>query len=373
MRQKSIFILTAAILSLFFCAFILFYERFTLKRAQARIGTHARIIEDAMWNYNHQGVYEYLKLAAFSDRYELLTVVHQNGEVFQEIYQEPGTSLDRLLIVLRLIPKVTLEAPVSRQGETIGRVEAIWLPRTIYTHANVFIALVMVFVIIQLYLRLLRSKTRLEERVMERTAELVASNLELTKEIEERVRAEEALRTSEQKHRFLSENITDVIWALDMDLNYTYISPAAARVHGWDEAYRASMTVEKAITPASLEKGSQLLAEQLKLSERTGNYQRMAQWAKGARQREVRGTAVRLPSVSLPHHAVRQGNRPAATRNDDRSVFPTGSSKPDAFPQRLDSSARRSFLPVRSGTKSREAQVAGIHNTYGITALRCGG
>ena len=274
MRQKSIFILTAAILSLFFCAFILFYERFTLKRAQARIGTHARIIEDAMWNYNHQGVYEYLKLAAFSDRYELLTVVHQNGEVFQEIYQEPSRSFDRFLIVLRLIPKVKLEAPVSRQGETIGRVEAIWLPRTIYTHANVFIALVMVFVIIQLYLRLLRSKTRLEERVMERTAELVASNLELTKEIEERVRAEEALRTSEQKHRFLSENITDVIWALDMDLNYTYISPAADRVHGWDEAYRASMTVEKAVTPASLEKGSQILAEQLHLSEQTGNYQR---------------------------------------------------------------------------------------------------
>ena len=274
MRYKSIFILTATILSIFFCAFIIFYEQFTLRRAQSRIDTHARIIEDAMWNYNHQGVYEYLKLAAFSDRYELLTVVHHNGEVFQEIYQEPATNLDRFLIVLRLIPKVQLEAPVSHQGDTIGQVKAIWLPRTIYTHANVFMALVMVFAIIQLYLRLLRSKTRLEERVMERTAELVASNLELKKEIDERIRFEDALRASEIRHRFLSENINDVIWTLDLDLNYTYISPAAERTHGWDEAYRATLTAEKAITPASLQKASRLFAEQLAISDRTGDYHR---------------------------------------------------------------------------------------------------
>jgi len=274
MTHKSIFILTATILSIFFCAFIIFYEQLTLSQAQSRIDTHARIIEDAMWNYNHQGVYEYLKLAAFSDRYELLTVVHHNGEVFQEIYQEPARSLDRLLVVLRLIPRVQLEAFVSHQGDTIGLVKAIWLPPTIYTHANVFMALVMVFAIFQLYLRLLRSKTRLEERVMERTAELVASNLELKKEIEERIRAEDALRTSELKYRFLSENINDIIWTLDMDLNYTYISPVAFRVHGWDEAYRSTLTMQEALTPASLNRASHLFAEELALGERTGNYNR---------------------------------------------------------------------------------------------------
>ncbi len=274
MTHRAISICSAVILSVAFSVFIMVYEKTTLQRAQERIDTHARIIADAVWNYNLQGIHEYLKLAAFSDRYELLTVIHHNGEVFDTIYQEPSTSFDRMLIVLRLMPRVKLDAPVYHQGEIIGRVNAVWLPRTIYTHANVFFALVMAFVIIQLYLRLLRSKTRLEERVMERTAELVASNLELKKEIDERIRVEDALRTSELKYRFLSENITDVIWTLDLDLNYTYISPAATRVHGWDEEYRATLTAEKAITPASLEKASRIFMEQLELAERTGAYDR---------------------------------------------------------------------------------------------------
>jgi len=274
MTHKSISILTIICLSLFFCAFIMVYEKISFNRAQARIDTHARIIEDAMWNYNQQGINEYLKLAAFSDHYESLTVTHINGDVFHEIHQEPSTNLDRLLIGMHLIPRVPLEASVFHQGKLIGRVRAIWLPQTIYTHARVFAALVMVFVIIQLYLHLLKSKTRLEERVMERTAELVASNLELKKEIDERIRVEDALRTSELKYRFLSENITDVIWTLDMDRNFTYISPAATRVHGWDEAYRATLTADKAITPQSLAKARRIFDEELDLAERTNNYDR---------------------------------------------------------------------------------------------------
>ncbi|BBO75402.1 histidine kinase [Desulfosarcina widdelii] len=272
MTHRSISILTAILLSVAFCAFVMVYERFAMNRAQDRIETHARIIEDAMWNYNRQGIDEYLKLAAFSDRYESLTVVHRNGETFHEIYQEPSRSIERMLISFHLIPKVRLRATVSHRGETIGHVEAVWLPRTIYTYANVFLALVSLFVIIQLQLRLLRSKTKLEERVMERTAELVASNMELKREIDERTRAEEALRTSEMKYRFLSENINDVIWSLDMDLNYTYISPAATRIHGWDAAYRGRLTLDKALTPASLRKASDLIGKHLAQGEKTGDY-----------------------------------------------------------------------------------------------------
>jgi len=272
MTHKSISILTAILLSVAFCVFVMVYEKIAMTRAQERIETHARIIEDAMWNYNRQGIHEYLKLAAFSDRYESLTVVHRNGEVFHEIYQEPLTRIDRMLIASHLIPRVQLQATVSHRGETIGHVKAVWLPSTIYTHVNIFLALVSLFVIIQLYLRLLRSKTRLEERVMERTAELVTSNMELKREIDERIRAEKALRTSEMKYRFLSENINDVIWSLDLDLNYTYISPVAARIHGWDDTYRDTLTLEKALTPASFRKANDLIGKYLSKGEKIGDY-----------------------------------------------------------------------------------------------------
>ena len=242
--------------------------------AQSRIDTHARIIEDAMWNYNHGGVHEYLKLAAFSDRYESLTITHHNGEPFQEIHIEPPTGLDRLLISVRLMPRVELNTHVVHQGTVIGRMQAVWLPETIYTHAYVFFSLVMAFVTMQLYLRLLKSKNRLEERVRSRTAELMDSNLELKQEIDERIRAEAALRNSEQKHRLLSENINDIIWTMDMDLNYTYISPVATKLQGWTPADLETMTLERSLTPASLKKASRIFAEQLAFSERTGHYNR---------------------------------------------------------------------------------------------------
>ncbi len=272
MTHKSISIITAVSLVMAFCIYIMIYEKRAMATAQSRIDTHARIIEDSMWNYNHQWVREYMKLAAFSGRYESLLAIHDKGEIFQEVHQEPSTGPDRLLIAIHLMPRVQLRTHVQHQGKIIGLMEAVWLPDTIYMHAYVFFALVLVFVIMQLYIRLLKAKTRLEERVKARTSELMASNLDLKQEIAERIRAEEALRTSEQKHRFLSENINDVIWTLDMDLNYTYISPAATRVHGWDEDYRATLTVDKALTPASLDKASRLIAEQFIAGEKNRSY-----------------------------------------------------------------------------------------------------
>lgn len=274
MTQKSVSLITAILLTIAFCTFIMIYEKQAMATAQSRIDTHARIIEDAMWNYNHGGVHEYLKLAAFSDRYESLTITHHNGEPFQEIHKDPPTGLDRLLISVRLMPRVELHTQVVHQGSVIGRMQAVWLPETIYTHAYVFFSLVMAFVTIQLYLRLLRSKNRLEERVRSRTAELMDSNLELKQEIDERIRAEAALRNSEQKHRLLSENIIDIIWTMDMDLNYTYISPAATRLQGWTPADLETMTLERSLTPASLKKAARIFAEQLAFSDQTGRYNR---------------------------------------------------------------------------------------------------
>lgn len=274
MTHKTISIITAILLSIVFCIFIMAYEKRAMSMATARIATHARIIEDAMWNYNHQGVQEYLTLAAFSDRYESLTAFHQNGDIFQKIKGEPIAGLDRLLIATHLMPRVQLASHVQHDGNVIGRVEAIWLPKTIYMHAYVFFALVLVFVIMHLYLRLHKSKTRLEERVRERTTELLSSNLVLKQEIEERTRAEEALRTSEQKHRLLSENISDIIWTMDLDLSYTYISPAATKLQGWEPAELKNMTLDQALTPVSLKKANRRFAEQLAIGKKTGDYNR---------------------------------------------------------------------------------------------------
>ncbi len=73
----------------------------------------------------------------------------------------------------------------------------------------------------------------------------------LKKEIAERTRAEEKLRASEARYRLLADNATDVIWTMDMDGRFTYVSPSVERLRGYtpDEVLRESMFA--ALTPES--------------------------------------------------------------------------------------------------------------------------
>ena len=274
MSHRHISILTAIVLTVSFCLFVVGYEKHTLNQAQTRIETHARIIEDAMWNYNHLGASEYLALAAETYNYESLTVTHHNGDVFQEIQAENPGPLERLLIRLHLIPRVSLLAQVEYKGNIIGWVEATWLPRSVYVYAYVFFAAVLVFIVVFLYLRVLKAKKVLEDRVQERTAELLNSNRELKREINDHAIAEEALRASEEKHRWLASNINDVIWTMDMEMNFTYVSPAATKMHGWALEEIKALTLESIVPAESIETLGNLLVENLAKGKKSGNYKR---------------------------------------------------------------------------------------------------
>lgn len=59
----------------------------------------------------------------------------------------------------------------------------------------------------------------------------------------ERRRAEEIIRLSEEKYRFLTENITDVLWQIDTNLCFTYVSSAVEGQLG----YKAEEVVGKSI------------------------------------------------------------------------------------------------------------------------------
>jgi len=84
-----------------------------------------------------------------------------------------------------------------------------------------------------------RHRDMLEETVTERTSELR--------------RANEKLAADEARFRLMASNITDMIWATDMNLKYTFISPSVTRLFGYTVKEALEFTLDKWVTPASME------------------------------------------------------------------------------------------------------------------------
>lgn len=80
----------------------------------------------------------------------------------------------------------------------------------------------------------------LEEQIVDRTMQLSETNdklqqtnEKLAKEIVEHERAVESLRKSETYYRLLTEDASDVVWRLDKEYRFTYISPSDERFRGY--------------------------------------------------------------------------------------------------------------------------------------------
>ncbi|MCP4603724.1 MAG: PAS domain S-box protein, partial [Proteobacteria bacterium] len=71
--------------------------------------------------------------------------------------------------------------------------------------------------------------TEVEQRVIERTAELAESNIQLYEEIAERKQAEAALRESEQKYRMLVDNSATPITYYTVDGQILFVNTIGAR------------------------------------------------------------------------------------------------------------------------------------------------
>jgi PAS domain S-box-containing protein len=81
-------------------------------------------------------------------------------------------------------------------------------------------------------------------------------------DISEQVEAQEQLRQSEEKYRLLAENVTDVIWTADLNLEFTYVSPSSERVFGWSPSDWKSLGLKDVLTPDSFERAMRALRQE---------------------------------------------------------------------------------------------------------------
>lgn len=77
-------------------------------------------------------------------------------------------------------------------------------------------------------------------------------NRRLAREIRRRTQTEAALRESEQRYALLAENISDVIWVMNLEQRLTYVSPSVERLLGYTQEEMLLRSLEEMLPPASL-------------------------------------------------------------------------------------------------------------------------
>ncbi|MCK5099494.1 MAG: PAS domain S-box protein, partial [Desulfobacteraceae bacterium] len=193
---------------------MILFEHYTYNKAQSGIKEHAHVISEAMWNFNPTGVSEYLSLVCKSQNYQHLIVTDTQGKIFQKAKGEKPVWIERLFISLKLIPSVHLVSNVIHDRKTIGQIEAIWNCDTKYLEISALFALILIYTIFHLNVRLLHSKHALEDRVAERTSELSSLNNSLQIEVAEHHLARKALDESEVRYRALFNSAGDAIFLM---------------------------------------------------------------------------------------------------------------------------------------------------------------
>lgn len=92
----------------------------------------------------------------------------------------------------------------------------------------------------------------------------------VTRDITDRVEADAALRKSEAMYQLLAQNIVDMIWTMDMNFNFSYVSPSVKKVYGWSVEEFLILSLTDFLSQESIKKINLLLSTELKIFEQKG-------------------------------------------------------------------------------------------------------
>ena len=82
---------------------------------------------------------------------------------------------------------------------------------------------------------------------------------------------EKTYKSSETRYKLLAENVTDVIWTMDLNFQYTYISPSVSNMRGFLPEDAVKQTLTETLTPSSYQTMMKVLNEELAIERKKVN------------------------------------------------------------------------------------------------------
>ncbi len=110
--------------------------------------------------------------------------------------------------------------------------------------------------------------TKLYEELRLKNAELEEMNEELKQTAYQLKENKEKLERTENLYHLLANNITDVIWIMDLAGNFTYVSPSAVCIFGYSVKDLSSLKVKDVLTEDSYNNHMKSLSERLEREKR---------------------------------------------------------------------------------------------------------
>ena|GEM_PF-388357 len=83
--------------------------------------------------------------------------------------------------------------------------------------------------------------------------ENLVGGIAVLRDITARRKAEELLRNSERQYRLLAAHVLDVIWTMDFNLKFTYVTPSVTHLLGYSVEETMQSSLDRFVVPESLE------------------------------------------------------------------------------------------------------------------------